>query len=980
MEYNDDYTINLNEREVKSKQESWIQDDTQLNLTSSFLDYEIPINYIPDASNEEFSVDFGEGFDVNFGEGFDNFDDMESVSSNSSNIAFDEDNVLVDSDDTDFIVNLGDEDEPLHEAIFNLDDSGIQVTSENDISDNADLNRSVISEDVKIQALLIYTAIKKRELDLVGTKRSTSTLQQAGINQSNDSESMLIRILTPLLVENKISNTEWTDDLAIKMTIKIALNLTNLIQQSLATKTNEEQSEFLKGSIDYNRLIHELRFKSLSKENIQLCEEALIRLDSLNGCNRQELMSDRTITDVMRIPGMLTIRQKIGMASDNALRCYEKIHNTVVSEVKSLSMSQREEKRRIEEDLLLLENDPNVTIFKQVCGTVKDEEGIVGYKYICGACGEEHFVKGDLMHINGRPYSESYEKDIAAFAQSGLTAAYYESAPDWIINCATIRPLQCQNPDCNAVNLFTPIFLEVARMYAINRIRGKTFAKCQVTEEISPENINSLRNYYGISEDSMGTICKAGKPRHSLSVSYASLFDQIETIQPFINRIRQLETVKKVHDPEEWGTAYLRYLSNIAPSRSVSLDMYSFVKTLQGKEDFPEINVIADDMQDIRDTMIMQYLLQYALNIYTHSWDDIGHNAALEAGYVLDILKDIKVRFEECVPMANELQSLMHDGEEFTRKVNEYLKLYDSNITQVQQCIEDLLEQLKYKVNKSISKINNKIDAHISDIDDSTISNTDMSLEPHIALEQLVWVTDPLDDVISRFEYTKDDPLFTNGMFDKVYQILKPLEAYFMLVTLSNSKQRLMTSGSFMNGCMKSNRGCKEVFQTVGASPRVYKQIIEKRIDKAVCLDKRYVWTYVYLMALKNANNLERFCTCTKIDEIQLQCAATEIITDTTDEILLEALTYAGEPDTHILLETNNIDMYQYYIENKLREDMQNSESNCLQTNDPVDILALRGAYLFAYCMPSINSKVKMQQESVKESIKTFEIVTPQTA
>lgn len=313
-----------------------------------------------------------------------------------------------------------------------------------------------------------------------------------------------------------------------------------------------------------------VRYQALSdKTSIDDMKELMHQVTRLNNIIlSQESLKSVYMSIKSAVPNIQSLRKFIVTDGNNQTKQSREIAEHISEledDVAMLSMiTETVDPEDVDEDTVI--NQPIGAIFKSIQSPVTDENGNIGFKYVCGHCGKEHFTQRSPFRANHIPRakyeaSKGYNYDVIDYASAMLLV---------------FNPIQC--PSCHAVNMFSKNFIMKSKLAAWHLASSLLISDGRK----SFTNVNLIFLADALQGSLAPNDTKLLPPNIKVVKPYEkenpldNPDTKNESLDSFIQMIHAADGLKVISSQVyERNVQYLRFLYKIKPIASLAVDTYS---------------------------------------------------------------------------------------------------------------------------------------------------------------------------------------------------------------------------------------------------------------------------------------------------------------------------------------------------------------------------------------------------------------------
>lgn len=447
-------------------------------------------------------------------------------------------------------IDLGGEDLPMEEDFTAKDDSQmiLDAVEANLRYKRAELNyyESENAMQASDQVNRLYTSLVKSGTNL--DKAAISALLRSVINYDNtsifsDTSKETYEVLIYEILKG------------IVLRLKDSKNLDEGIAISYITTFDDVKERYFM-----------LKNKQMSIEHMQELAKLVARLNQI--ITSQEILKSTYFSIKSAITNIQALRKFIVADGTNQSKQSREVAEHISeleSDIDMLDMiTETIDPEDVDGDVVI--NQPIGAIFKSIQSPATDEHGNVGFKYVCGHCGQEHFTQRypfRANHISRSKYeaSKAYNYDELDYASAMLLV---------------FNPIQC--PSCRAINMFSKNFIMKSKLAAWHLAGSLLISDGRK----SYTNVNLIF----LSEALQGSLTaddtKLIPPDIKTPKAYEgeNPLSNPEVLQnsldSFVEMVESSGVLQTIHaDTDQRNIQYLKFLYKIKPIASLAVDEYS---------------------------------------------------------------------------------------------------------------------------------------------------------------------------------------------------------------------------------------------------------------------------------------------------------------------------------------------------------------------------------------------------------------------
>ena len=660
-----------------------------------------------------------------------------------------------------------------------------------------------------------------------------------------------------------------------------------------------------------------VRYQALSdKTSIEDMKELMQQVTRLNSIIlSQESLKSVYMSIKSAVPNIQSLRKFIVTDGNNQTKQSREIAEHISEledDVEMLKMiTETVDPEDVDEDTVI--NQPIGAIFKSIQSPVTDENGNIGFKYVCGHCGKEHFTQRSPFRANHIPRakyeaSKGYNYDVIDYASAMLLV---------------FNPIQC--PSCHAVNMFSKNFIMKSKLAAWHLASSllisdgrKSFTNVNLIfladalqgslapndTKLLPPNIKVVKPY------------EKENPLNNMDVKN-------ESLNAFIQMIHAADGLKVISSQiYDRNVQYLRFLYKIKPIASLAVDVYSAIYSVL-RSNMALYNALSECAKKERELAEERFLLEVLDKLTKYLGAPMYTDSIVNVSYIESVMRAYYTNMGETYNLDLPADDIDATRSILTKTIAELRQVNASEQTANDEYIDQIINSYKdtYKVTP-IGRVSS------FDIDGDTLSRS--------SILGRVW------------------NVFKGQYPEMLYQTVFPIVA-------SQPESKLFLGGAIKLGQDGThNKSIYDFSRALNARHKIKLSLPAESLEKS--LD-------IILRSVLQVEDPNIFADITHVPlQILSKDLTLECLSDTTLETYMlhryvdlfgDSLTYANFLSGETLHEATQkfIDNYQAV-----------NETSALSSE--IEAQALDAAYLFINCIPTTAPELIAQKEKLESQIR----------
>lgn len=628
-----------------------------------------------------------------------------------------------------------------------------------------------LSPDILREALLANIAYKQGEIRYLSYNSSKPDKELKSEYRKCAGAGM--NSLDGIIGQFMVSSTAGTDNTSVFSSeedrevaiLQLAVSLLIITSNKLQASESQEKST--------SKVISEIAAQMsgpLSDEELEEIQLNLAKLKSEDLAEREA-----ATVDLMLSPQVQTLvyflRNKLAN-TDSFVRQLNSFVKNTSGDNKTRDLEMQNLQSQLSQLMLCKEGKAEYTVFKCIKNPAF-KDGVSGFKYTCGCCGQESFTALPIIisHYVNSSSADQTELEVAQIRDFESADLSREA-----IRCATMTPIGC--PNCGATNLLSDAFIRMYKLYSLQRAKTGFFASEHSSAVLSLTHFADFLAMHPSINVSTVVADDIDSFPHEEQVDFTVAFSA-DCINDFISSVSLLKTAKLLEDDNCRNIAYLRYLFGIQPNFKHASDRVSFLNTILKHK---AVSDVYADLLKYCDIAVELLHAKSILQTIKRMIPDLGKQVYKDVLVTLDCIKPmLKTMSNDSPESAQELIRLFDtDRNAASSRVDKTLNIVVNTLSCATETISSCVQLLSERVHAAFSR------AVPPEYDTCTV--------PLIQT----------DDFVIKFDKEMNETLAECDVYSMLYEYVSDLEIPMLMLTIRPILARKFNSRRFIEGQLTS--------------------------------------------------------------------------------------------------------------------------------------------------------------------------------